>query len=104
MLTGEYAILVMGPPYYKDVCFFLYKEAHFYACSLLFSSSLRNPWVGDRVPTCQALIGLARVVAFQGDLAAARRLYQECLAMLHETGCQEFIPTCLEGMGVVLAG
>src|SRR5438034_8560373 len=44
MLTGEYAILVMGPPYYKDVCFFLYKEAHFYACSLLFSSSLRNPW------------------------------------------------------------
>ncbi len=49
------------------------------------------------------LIGLARIVALQGDHAAARDLYQECLALLHKIGNKEAIATCLEGLGAVVA-
>src|SRR6266567_6780701 len=45
MLTGKYVILVIEPPYRKKLCFLpSVKEAHFYACSLLVSSSLRTSW------------------------------------------------------------
>jgi DNA-binding CsgD family transcriptional regulator len=56
----------------------------------------------DWWPTAEALIGLARVVAYQGEVEEARALYQESLDLVaRTTGCQEFIPTSLEGLANV---
>jgi len=52
--------------------------------------------------TAEALIGLARVVALQGEVEEARALYQESLDLVaRTTGCKEFIPTSLEGLANV---
>ncbi len=60
--------------------------------------------LGDRGATSEALISLARVRAYQGDLAAAEQLYRESLALLQEIHDKEFIPSCLEGMAAAKAG
>jgi predicted ATPase/serine/threonine protein kinase/DNA-binding CsgD family transcriptional regulator len=57
--------------------------------------------VGAGWNTAVAFIGLARILASQGDRAAARALYQESLALLHKIGNEEFIAACLEGLGAV---
>jgi len=44
ILTDPSMILVICTSLRKWSLFFLLKEAHFYACSLLFSSSLRIAW------------------------------------------------------------
>ncbi len=49
----------------------------------------------------QVLISLARVIASQGDHAAAYALYQESFTQLPKGGNHEDIATCLEGLGAV---
>jgi predicted ATPase/class 3 adenylate cyclase/DNA-binding CsgD family transcriptional regulator len=58
---------------------------------------------GDRWVTAEALIGLARVVASQGEVEAARALYQESLTHLREIDNKESIPACLEGLADIAA-
>ncbi len=45
MLTEEYAILVIGPPYQGMFVFFPDREPHFYSRSLSLVISLRIAWV-----------------------------------------------------------
>src|SRR5258706_14633157 len=52
MLTGEYAILVIGPPYRKAVDSSFRREAHFQAGALLGVSSLRTSWVMGAMVGC----------------------------------------------------
>jgi predicted ATPase/class 3 adenylate cyclase/DNA-binding CsgD family transcriptional regulator len=69
----------------------------------LFEASLatgkETQW--DQWTTVMAQIGLARVLALQGEGEVARALYQESLALLHKIGDKESIAACLEGLGAV---
>src|SRR5437588_9885763 len=64
MVTGEYAILVMSPPYRKAVAFSFRREAHFQACLLLGVSSLRNSWDTE----VQGLCSQRNRLRLDGDL------------------------------------
>jgi predicted ATPase/DNA-binding CsgD family transcriptional regulator len=49
------------------------------------------------------LLSLARVVACQGDLAAAQQLYRKSLALARAMGTNDYIAFCLEGLAAVVA-
>jgi len=69
----------------------------------LFEASLatgkERPW--DRSTTVMAQIGLARVLALQGEGEEARALCQRSLALVRDMGNKECIAACLEGLGAV---
>ncbi len=71
----------------------------------LFEASVATVKETSRDPfvRAEALIGLARVAALQGEVAAAHALYQESLVHLHEMDNKEFIPACLEGLADMVA-
>ena len=50
-----------------------------------------------------ALSHLARVVAFEGDHARARALYEQCLAIVKQVDSKLFTPFHLEGLAAVVA-
>jgi predicted ATPase/DNA-binding CsgD family transcriptional regulator len=49
------------------------------------------------------LLSLARVVAREGDLAAAQQLYRKSLALARAMGTNDYIAFCLEGLAAVVA-
>ena len=58
--------------------------------------------IGDRQGIAISLIQLARVVSFQGDHTAARRIYEEGLAIARETNHKWVIASCLEGLASII--
>jgi DNA-binding CsgD family transcriptional regulator len=61
-----------------------------------------DPW--DQSNQARALSHLARVVAFEGDHAMARALYEHCLAIVKQlVGFKLDIPFYLEGLAAVVA-
>jgi predicted ATPase/class 3 adenylate cyclase len=50
-----------------------------------------------------ALAHLARVVAFEGDYARARALYEQCLAIVKQVSNKRWTPFYLEGLAAVVA-
>ena len=74
------------------------------AHSLLEESVVLMQQTGPSADSAEPLLGLARVAAAQGDRAAARRRYQDCLLIMHEFDFYlKFIPSCLEGLGALVA-
>jgi DNA-binding CsgD family transcriptional regulator len=59
--------------------------------------------MGHRHGTAESLAVLGKVVATQGDYAAARTLYEESLALSEDLGEQWVIAACLVGLGKVVA-
>jgi ATP/maltotriose-dependent transcriptional regulator MalT len=78
---------------------------------------LRNPWVleegsthfqGEETPSdldnkAWTLSHLAQVVAFEGDYATARALYEQCLAIVKKVDFKVWTPFYLEGLASVVA-
>jgi predicted ATPase/class 3 adenylate cyclase len=58
---------------------------------------------GSRGDSVEPLLGLARAAVAQQELVEARRRCQESLRIQATFGGQEFVPTCLEVMGMLLA-
>src|SRR5256885_7685662 len=59
--------------------------------------------MGHRHGTAESLAALGKVVATQGEYAAAHRLYEESLAISGELGEKWVIAACLVGLGEVVA-
>jgi len=59
--------------------------------------------MGHRHGTAESLAVLGKVVAAQGDYAAARTLYEESLVLSDELGEKWVIAACLLGLGEVVA-
>ncbi len=75
------------------------------ARSLLEESLAMGKQLGMETDTVDIGLGLARLLVLQGDVTAARRLYQECLALLFEFHVyQEQIADGLEGLAELEAG
>jgi predicted ATPase len=73
------------------------------AGELLEESLAIHKEVGDGGHAIDPRIGLARLSALQGDLKAALRRYQECLAILYETAVyKDLLATSLEGWATVV--
>ncbi len=74
------------------------------AHSLLEESVVLSQEAGDRADSEEPLLVLARVAAAQGNRAVAHRRYQDCLLIMHEFDFYlKFIPSCLEGLGALVA-
>jgi len=58
---------------------------------------------GKHIHRDMLLLSLARVVARQGDLAAAQQLYRKSQALARAMGTNESIAFCLEGLAAVVA-
>src|SRR5258708_10277303 len=72
---------------------------------LLEESLAIDKKLGTETEDVQRSNGLARLLALQGDVATACRLYQESLTLLFEFNVyKESIAASLEGLGMVLAG
>src|SRR5947208_5161148 len=61
MVTGESAILVIGPPYSGLFTVFPFKEAYFSAYWLPTTISLRNSWVSQLLTGPYATLNIALV-------------------------------------------
>jgi DNA-binding CsgD family transcriptional regulator len=59
--------------------------------------------MGHRYGTAGSLAALGKVLAAEGDVAAARKLYEESLALSGKLGEQWVIAACLVGLGEVVA-
>lgn len=58
---------------------------------------------GNRIGAAGAIINLAEVMRMRGDLASARELTEEALAVARETGTKRLEAACLHARGQVLA-
>jgi ATP/maltotriose-dependent transcriptional regulator MalT len=59
--------------------------------------------IGSQWGIAESLAVLAQVEAGQGDLAAARTLYEESLMLARERNYKDLLPSCLEGLAGVVA-
>jgi predicted ATPase/DNA-binding CsgD family transcriptional regulator len=57
--------------------------------------------LGDRQSSTYALLGLANVALFEGDLDGALEMYEQCLAILTELGSEAGIASALNNIALV---